>query len=236
MNEAAPGLPWRAAVPDLLGKDGKPLCLPSGASRAAAQRRAFERCRRVEFAAMWIFCAVGLGCLAAAGWIRGKALLAQVLIAHAWEQAQAGTPAPRPWPWADTTPIARLELPSHAPGQQATELVVLDGASGRNLAFGPTHDPASVRPGEPGNSVIEGHRDTHFQALQRVRVGDRIRVQGLDRRWVTFAVVDVRVVDSRRVRIVLDSAVPRLTLATCYPFDALVPGGPLRWVVTADRL
>jgi len=87
-----------------------------------------------------------------------------------------------------------------------------------------------------GNSVIEGHRDTHFRALQQLRVGDRVRVQGLDMRWVSFAVVDVRVVDSRRSRILLDADVPRLTLVTCYPFDAIVPGGPLRWVVTADRL
>ena len=211
-------------------------CLPTGPSRAAAQRQALDRWRRVEFAAVLTLFAVGVVCLAEASWIRGKAMLAQVLIARAWGQAQAGMPSPRPWPWADTMPIAKLELPSHAPDQKAPELVVLDGASGRNLAFGPTHDPASVRPGEPGNSVIEGHRDTHFQALQRMRVGDRIRVQGLDRRWVSFAVVDVRVVDSRRVRIALDSEVPRLTLVTCYPFDALVPGGPLRWVVTADRL
>ena len=60
--------------------------------------------------------------------------------------------------------------------------------------------------------------------------------EGLDMRWSSFAVVDVRVVDSRRVRIMLDADVPRLTLVTCYPFDAIVPGGPLRWVVTADRL
>jgi sortase A len=25
-----------------------------------------------------------------------------------------------------------------------------------------------------------------------------------------------------------------LTLVTCYPFDALVPGGPLRYIVTAE--
>ena len=29
------------------------------------------------------------------------------------------------------------------------------------------------------------------------------------------------------------SDAPMLTLVTCYPFDAVVPGGPLRYVVTA---
>jgi sortase A len=200
-----------------------------------SQRARVRRWEAIELAALLALC-IGLVCVGQATWIRGKAVLAQLLIARAWEQAQAGVRAPKPWPWADTTPIAKLELPAHAADLEARELMVLDGASGRNLAFGPAHDPASVRPGMRGNSVIEGHRDTHFRALQQLRVGDRVRVQGLDMRWVSFAVVDVRVVDSRRSRIVLDADVPRLTLVTCYPFDAIVPGGPLRWVVTADRL
>jgi sortase A len=189
----------------------------------------------VEFAAL-LAVGIAVACFAEVAWIRGKAFMAQLLIARAWGQAQNGIRAPKPWPWADTTPIAKLELPSHSTGSEARELMVLDGASGRNLAFGPAHDPASVRPGMRGNSVIEGHRDTHFQLLRQVRVGDRLRIQGLDRRWMSFAVVDVRVVDSRRFRIALDADVSRLTLVTCYPFDAIVPGGPLRWVVTADRL
>ncbi len=200
-----------------------------------AQRWSVGQRGAIELVALLALC-IGVACFAEAAWIRGKAFLAQMLIARAWEQAQVGARAPKPWPWADTTPIARLELPLHGSGTEAQELMVLDGASGRNLAFGPTHDPASVRPGMQGNSVIEGHRDTHFQALQQLRVGDRVRIQGLDGRWVSFAVVDVRVVDSRRFRIALDADVSRLTLVTCYPFDAIVPGGPLRWVVTADRL
>jgi len=151
-------------------------------------------------------------------------------------EPELATSLPRDVSWADTTPIAKLELPSRGPDMQATQLMVLDGVSPRNLAFGPNHDSSTVRPGMRGNSVIQGHRDTHFRMLQQVRVGDRVRVQGLDMHWVTFAVVDVRVVDSRRFRIALNADVPRLTLVTCYPFDAIAPGGSLRWVVTADRL
>jgi sortase A len=184
----------------------------------------------------WLALGIGVVCFAEAARIRVKAFLAQVLIERAWGQAQVGIQAPKPWPWADTTPIARIELPAHGSGKDAQQLMVLDGVSPRNLAFGPNHDPSSVRPGMRGNSVIEGHRDTHFRALQHVLVGDRVRVQGLDSRWVSFAVVDVRVVDSRRFRIALNADIPRLTLVTCYPFDAIAPGGPLRWVVTADRL
>jgi len=114
--------------------------------------------------------------------------------------------------------------------------MVLEGSSGRNLAFGPTHDPASVLPGETGNSVIEGHRDTHFGALQVLRVGDVIRVERSGGRRESFVVVDLHVADSRFSRIALESDAPRLTLVTCYPFDAVRPGGPLRYVVTADKV
>ncbi len=113
-------------------------------------------------------------------------------------------------------------------------LLVLEGSSGRNLAFGPVHDPASVLPGQWGNSVIEGHRDTHFRVLKDLRLGDQVHIELPDGRRASFAVAHLQVVDSRRSRIVLDSEAPRLTLVTCYPFDAVRPGGPLRYVVTAD--
>src|SRR5262249_10213482 len=42
--------------------------------------------------------------IAAAGWIHAKALLAQRLMASAWEQARDGGTSRRPWPWADMRP------------------------------------------------------------------------------------------------------------------------------------
>jgi sortase A len=104
------------------------------------------------------------------------------------------------------------------------------------LAFGPVHDAASVVPGALGNSIIEGHRDTHFRLLRDAKPGDRLSVELLDGSRSDFVVTDVRVVDSRRSRILLDADVPRLSLVTCYPFNAVNPGGPLRWLVTAERV
>jgi sortase A len=152
-----------------------------------------------------------------------------MLIAAAWARTERGAADAQPWPWADTRPVARLALAGDT-------LVVLEGASGRNLAFGPTHDPASVAPGDIGNSVIAGHRDTHFGVLEKMQAGDRVRVDRPDGRSVYFAVSDVRVVDSRDTRIALDADAPRLTLVTCYPFRAINPGGPMRFVVTADLI
>lgn len=183
---------------------------------------------KARLAAAVLAAAVGMGCIAQAGWIHAKAWAAQALIDAAWLRSVHGGARARPWPWADTAPVARLTIGDGRP------LVVLQGSSGRNLAFGPVHDPASVLPGERGNSVIAAHRDTHFRVLESVGAGTRILVERADGRVHDFTVTDRRVVDSRRRQIALDADAPRLTLVTCYPFDAVDPGGPLRYVVTAD--
>ena len=54
-----------------------------------------------------------------------------------------------------------------------------------------------------------------------------------DGKTQSFRVIDKRVVDTRRTQMVEPSDAPMLTLVTCYPFDSVVPGGPLRYVVTA---
>lgn len=185
--------------------------------------------RRWRSALVALLVVGGLACVAQAGWIHAKALLAQALIEHAFERARDGAEFSRPWPWADTNMVARLHLPG---SRQA--LVVLSGSSGRNLAFGPAHDPASVAPGEPGNSVIAGHRDTHFRSLAHLQAGDPLSLERLDGSIIDFVVTAVDVVDSRRWGILLEADVPRLTLVTCYPFSAMDPSGPMRFVVTAD--
>jgi len=180
-----------------------------------------------KLAASAAFATIGVACLIAAFWIHLKAFAAQVLINAAWDRTQQGASDARPWPWADTTPVARITF------HNWKSLVVLEGSSGRNLAFAPTHDPASVLPGEAGNSVVSAHRDTHFSELRHARLGDGIRVERTDGRSYVFTVTDMSVVDSRRVRLALADDESRITLVTCYPFDAIQPGGPLRFVVTA---
>jgi sortase A len=126
--------------------------------------------------------------------------------------------------------VARLRISAGKP------LIVLEGASGRTLAYGPAHDSASVVPGDIGNSLISAHRDTHFAVLRKLAAGDEISTELPGGRRTRFVVTDLRIVDSRRVRIQLDSTHPRLTLITCYPFDVINPHGPLRYIVTADKI
>ena len=160
-------------------------------------------------------------------WIHAKAQLAQYLLQRAWTRTLEGERDARPWPWADTWPVARLRVPAHG-----VALIVLDGVSGRTLAFGPGHASGGPVPGAPGTAVISGHRDTHFRFLASVKAGEEIVVETPGRPAARFRVVETVVVDSRAA--VLRAADgPALALLTCYPFDALRAGGPLRWVVTA---
>lgn len=162
-----------------------------------------------------------------AGWIHAKAALAQGLLRRAWAQTLADGVAHRPWPWADTEPVARLQAPSLGEDQ-----IVLAGDSGRVLAFGPGWAPASAAPGSDGRSVISGHRDTHFAWLRKLTVDDRLRVVTRNGSR-DYRVVDTTVVDSREQRIEVSQADGELLLVTCWPFDAVAAGGPLRYVVTA---
>lgn len=159
-------------------------------------------------------------------WIPVKAELAQHLLERAWLRTLEGVPDARPWPWADTRAVAVLEVP-----HLGLREIVLEGSSGRNLAFGPTL-VNSNRLDESSDRVLSGHRDTHFSFLKDLKTGDRIRL-----RTVTetrdYRVSWQEAVDSRHQSLVIDDSVDRLTLLTCYPFETLTAGGPLRWVVTA---
>jgi sortase A len=160
-------------------------------------------------------------------WIHAKAQLAQYLLQRAWTRTLEGERDARPWPWADTWPVARLRVPAHG-----VDLIVLDGVSGRTLAFAPGHASGSPVPGEMGTSVISGHRDTHFRFLAALKPDDEIVVEVPGRPAARFRVMDAAVVDSRMAVIRIADG-PALALLTCYPFSALRAGGPLRWVVTA---
>jgi sortase A len=116
------------------------------------------------------------------------------------------------------------------------QLVVLAGGSGRTMAFGPGHLSASALPGDPGNAVIAGHRDTHFRFLRDLHIDDTLLFEMADGRSHMYRVSSLDVVDSRRASIVLDTDEPMLSLVTCYPFETRDAGGPMRYVVSAEMV
>jgi sortase A len=162
-----------------------------------------------------------------ASYIHAKAQLAQVLLSHAWESARTDGQQHRPWPWADSHPVARLRAK-----RLGIDQIVLAGDSGRTIAFGPGWAEASAAPGRSGTSIISAHRDTHFDWLQDVRDGEQITLQWADGER-DYRVIGQRIADSRSEQLALDPRRDLLMLVTCWPFDAVVSGGPLRYVVLA---
>jgi sortase A len=179
-------------------------------------------------AALLALAATGIALVVSGAWIPVKAMVAQALLARAWAAARAGDGEARPWPWADTHPVARLAVPA-----LGVELYVLADAAGRSLAFGPGWVAGSAAPGAPGASVISAHRDTHFAFLARLGPGDDVVLETADGARRHFRLADARVIAAAAAA--LPAAAfdgPRLVLVTCWPFGALAAGTPWRYVAT----
>lgn len=173
--------------------------------------------------------AVGMWQLGEGSWIYAKAGLAQHLLQRAWSRTLAGETGVKPWPWADTWPIARLAVPT-----LSIDEIVLNGAYGRTLAFGPGYAESSAQPGTPGTTILTGHRDTHFSFLKDLQAGDRLLLQSADGTHQRYRVRDRRIAHVTRDAIPLRNEGHYLALVTCYPFDSLMPGTPWRYVVIAE--
>jgi sortase A len=177
-----------------------------------------------------LLCAVSVWQFASAAYIHAKAELAQWLVADAWQRTRQGEARATPWPWADTWPVARLRVE-----RLKIDQMVLAGASGRTLAFGPGWMKASAVPGEPGSSVIAAHRDTHFAFLRHLQAGDLIKIETVGRQ-LQYRVSHSQIADSDRQQLLPVSGEQELVLVTCYPFDAVMAGGSLRYLVFAEHV
>ena len=136
----------------------------------------------------------------------------------------------------DATPVGTRFKPGVAlfdlslPRQNA-RFTVVEGTTNAALRKGPGHLEGSPLPGAPGNSVIAGHRDTHFRVLKNVLIGDEIRIDRENKAF-TYRIFDVRVVSPRDTEVLRAQTGQTITLITCYPFYILGPA-PMRYVVHA---
>lgn len=163
-------------------------------------------------------------------YIFAKAQLAQALLDRAFTQSVVSGSPVKAWSWADTWPVARVEI-----NRIGASAIVLRGASGEAMAFGPALMDETAHIGEPGTSVIAAHRDTHFAFLKDVVVGDEIIITRNDGQTFKYRVTGTQVVDWNKSGIDRHAAGFNLVLATCYPFDA-VTRGPQRYIVKAEMV
>jgi len=170
---------------------------------------------------------IGLLMFGDGAYIHAKAWLAQVLLERAFDRSIATGQPVKPWSWADTWPVARIEVK-----RLGASAIVLDGTSGQALAFGPGHLHQTVDAGERGIAVYAAHRDTHFRFLQNVAVGDEIEVTRADGRHFRYRADSAAVVSFDASGIDPAAQGFELALVTCWPFDA-VTSGPERYVLHA---
>jgi sortase A len=163
-------------------------------------------------------------------YIHAKALVAQVLLERAFTETIASGRATKPWSWADTWPVARIEVK-----RLRASAIMLAGSSGQALAFGPGHVELTPNAGERGVAVYSAHRDTHFRFLKNVAIGDEIDITRNDGRTFRYRADSAAVVrfDASGIDPLTDGY--ELVLSTCWPFDAVTPG-PMRYVLHATMI
>jgi sortase A len=172
----------------------------------------------------------GLVLFGQGAYIHAKALVAQILLQRAFAETVASGHLTKPWSWADTWPVARIEVKRlHA------SAIVLSGSSGQALAFGPGHVELTPDAGERGVAVYSAHRDTHFRFLKDVAIGDEIVVTRGDGHAFRYRADRTSVVrfDDSGIDPFADGY--HLVLSTCWPFDAVTPG-PERYVLHATMI
>ena len=174
----------------------------------------------------------GTGLTARAAYMDAKAHLAGLLIRRAWTQTSTSGEPRAPWPWADTHPIARLQIP-----RLHYDEIVLDAATPRSLNFGPALVLSAAPIGKPGNVVVAGHRTSWFRPLENIARGDTIQMSWFDRRrrilyQRTYTVDLLQVVEPQDLALLAPTTEDALTLITCYPFGSS-PRSPLRFIVRA---
>jgi LPXTG-site transpeptidase (sortase) family protein len=125
--------------------------------------------------------------------------------------------------------LCRIEIP-----RVGVSAIVRDGDDDATLAVAVGHVPGTARPGEPGNVVLAGHRDSFFRGLRRIRPDDRIWIRAPGRH-VEYRVESTEVVGPGETRVLAPTADDRLTLVTCYPFR-FIGSAPKRFIVTASRI
>ena len=174
----------------------------------------------------------GASLSARAAYLHAKAELASLLIHRAWGARVTRGESRPPWPWADTHPVARLQIP-----RLGYDEIVLEGASARTLAFGPARLLSGADFGQAGNVVLAGHRTSWFKPLEAIGLGDAIELQWLDSRshqvrQRTYIVNKIDIVVPEDVTLLAPTASDSLTLVTCYPFNTS-PHSPERFVIRA---
>jgi sortase A len=182
-------------------------------------------------------CLWALGCLALGycAFLWGRAQYDQAEGNWALEHSLPGDPATvagptrRPPYSAEGSLVGRIDIP-----RLDVSAVVFEGTSDDTLARGVGHLRGSAGPGERGNLVLAGHRDTFFRELRNIRQGDEVNIVGPKGEF-EYQVESTTIVEPDQTEVLQPSDGATLTLITCYPFR-YIGNAPERFIVRATKV
>ena len=116
--------------------------------------------------------------------------------------------------------VARLRIP-----RLGLDVPVGEGVYADTLLHGPGHWPGTPMPGQEGNTVISGHRNTHthpFKYLNELRHGDKVITKVGSDPAVTYRVISTSIVKQADyktfvVQQPVDPAARMVTMFACHP-------------------
>jgi sortase A len=126
----------------------------------------------------------------------------------------------------DGVSIGEIQIP-----RLGLAAMVVQGDSAAILQRAVGHLADTALPGEPGNVVLAGHRDTFFRPLKRVRTGDAITLKTRNGDF-EYLVESTAVVRPSDLQVIQPTNGRTLTLITCFPFSYVGPA-PDRFIVRA---
>lgn len=113
-----------------------------------------------------------------------------------------------------------------------SELAIVEGTDPDDLKKGVGHYEGSFYPGENGQIVLSGHRDTVFRRLGELKIGDNLKMR-MPAGDFEYEITGTKIVDADdRSIITLQNNEEELIVTTCYPFS-YVGNAPDRYIIYA---
>jgi len=181
---------------------------------------------RILGSACYFFLALGVLALGYAGFVFADSHVYQSLEMKKFKQAGRLS---EPHILAEGDVIGEIQVP-----RLGLDAIVVQGDSAANLRRAVGHISKSALPGELGNVVLAGHRDTFFRSLHDIRLGDTIEFSTPEHSF-EYRVASIDVVAPNDIQVLEPSTGRDLTFVTCFPFHFVGPA-PRRFIVRAREV
>jgi sortase A len=181
---------------------------------------------RILGSACYFFLALGVLALGYAGFVFADSHVYQSLEMKKFKRTGVLS---EPHILAEGDVIGEIQVP-----RLGLDAIVVQGDSPASLRRAVGHISKSALPGELGNVVLAGHRDTFFRSLHDIRPGDTIEFSTSEHSF-EYRVDSIQVVAPNDIQVLEPSTGRHLTFVTCFPFHFVGPA-PKRFVVRAREV